>query len=539
MRSFSLVAIMAFVPGATAGCSREAPPVDPACQATQTSSTPLSPAERDGRETWFKATFGGQKMFGLVLPRPPFNLTLGFDAVLTSNRATRFNDWGVVNDPDCTAGDASTHHYDRCADDAQIGSYHGAAAGIVGVRKFENPLAGQPGQPPFIFGVSCASCHAGFDPEHPPADPNRPAWANIHPTVGNQHIDIGKIFRAHLSPQDPRYQVFQTWAPGTVDTTVIESDHINNPGIITPIFNLDQRPQFHVTLDGNPLTARRTGQGGEDDAGCERAAMRVFFNIGMCAAECMVGHLADGPGGTQTEIDLDACRKICPDLVKAEAAVVDMCKFMETPSPPSLRVAGPQHITSDCSVLARGRKVFEHTCASCHAGAVTSNDLIHPMDEIGTNTCRARTTNWMEGHIWGPFSSDQYKRRPTGGPGFYRNVPLLGIWATAPFFHNDRLGPPNGGPSVGGRVAAYEAAMAELLNPFTRDIAGSVQRTTDRIVIPTPAGDVTLPAGTPVAAFSTPIRRRAGTCARTSRRTRATTTARGCRHPTSTRSPST
>ena len=45
---------------------------------------------------------------------------------------------------------------------------------------------------------------------------------NIHPTTGNQYIQIGKIFGAHLSPHDPRYQVFDTWAPGTVDTTAIE-----------------------------------------------------------------------------------------------------------------------------------------------------------------------------------------------------------------------------------------------------------------------------------------------------------------------------
>jgi hypothetical protein len=68
---------------------------------------------------------------------------------------------------------------------------------------------------------------------------------------------------------------------------------------------------------------------------------------------------------------------------------------------------------------------------------VLSDDLIHPIhpfEEIDTNSCRALTTNWMEGHIWAAFSSDQYKERPTGGPGFYRDMPLLGIWATAPFF---------------------------------------------------------------------------------------------------------
>ena len=56
-------------------------------------------------------------------------------------------------------------------------------------------------------------------------------------------------------------------------------------------------------------------------------------------------------------------------------------------------------------------------------------------------------TNWTAGHIWAEFSSDQYKARPTGGPGYYRDVPLTAVWATAPFFHNNRLGTYNGDPA--------------------------------------------------------------------------------------------
>jgi hypothetical protein len=51
-------------------------------------------------------------------------------------------------------------------------------------------------------------------------------------------------------------------------------------------------------------------------------------------------------------------------------------------------------------------------------------------------------------------------------------------------------------------VAAYEEAMHELLNPLSRDIVGSIQSTSDSIEVPTPLGNVTLPAGTPVALFA-------------------------------------
>jgi hypothetical protein len=461
----------------------------------------LTPSQQAGRNTWFNSTFGGEKFFSLILPSAPFSLPLGFDSLVVSNRETRFEEWGVLNDPDCVAGDASTGFLDKCRDPN--------SGGIVGVRKFPNPNAGQPGQPPILLGASCAACHAGLDAQNPPANPNHPGWENINATTGNQFIQIGKLFGNHLSTHDPRYQVFHSWAPGTVDTTAIESDHVNNPGIITQFFSLNNRPFFNLTENGQPIRVHRAGQGGEDDAGCQAAALRVYFNIGMCAAECMVPHLANGPGGTQTPIDQAQCARDCPDFVQAQHDVVAMCDFMATTTAPSLQAAPGGNQLIDNRVVAQGKAVFQANCASCHsngnhenANDVLSNDLINVANDIGTNSCRSKTTNWEAGHIWAAFSSDQYKQRPTGGPGFYRNVPLIGVWATAPFLHNNRLGVYTGDFTVKGRVAAYEEAMYELLNPLTRDLIDSIQRTTDSIQVPSPAGNITLPAGTPVAAFA-------------------------------------
>ncbi len=81
-------------------------------------------------------------------------------------------------------------------------------------------------------------------------------------------------------------------------------------------------------------------------------------------------------------------------------------------------------------------------------------------------------------------------------------MPLVGIWATAPFFHNNRLGRNTGDPSVSGRIAAYEDAMNLLLNPEKRDEQASIQRTSDFVQLSTPSGVQTLPAGTPIAQFA-------------------------------------
>ena len=57
-----------------------------------------------------------------------------------------------------------------------------------------------------------------------------------------------------------------------------------------------------------------------------------------------------------------------------------------------------------------------------------------------TNACRALTTNWLGGKLWGQFSSQVYKDRYAAGNMGYRTMPLSGIWATSPFLHNPSIG---------------------------------------------------------------------------------------------------
>jgi len=497
-----------------------------------------------GQNVWLKATFGGEQFFSLILPRPPFDLRLGIGNVLLTPRSKRFDEWGVINDPGCNHG-TDALGLDVCDPDVAPGDpdapYEGEPSGVVGIRKYRNPLyTGSNPSPtnfPYIFGVACAGCHAGFEPTHPPADPNHPTWNDISLTIGNQFLRAGAIFDANLAQSDPRWQVFHTWARGTVDTTAIENDGINNPGIITQFFDFPDRPFFDVQSslvdlvqygDGNPPRAHRAGQGGEDDVGCELAVTRVYFNIGMCAAECMIPHLANGPGGSQTPISLTDCAQACappdtplPYFARQQADRIDECAFIQsarmTPVPKLAEAPGGTKYI-DASVVARGAKVFEQACAGCHSNGqpipsphdVYSDDLLHrasgyrpllgdPPGEIGTNECRALTTNWSRGHIWEVFSSD-FKRAL--GPGYYRDVPLLAVWATAPFLHNNRLGPESTDPSVAGRVHTFEASYAQLVNPWLRDELGSIQRTTVPITLSLQGITVTLPAGTPVDLFA-------------------------------------
>ncbi|MER3423414.1 MAG: hypothetical protein C4293_09480 [Nitrospiraceae bacterium] len=434
----------------------------------------FSPAPQEsniehGREIWFKRTYGGQRFFAFLAnhPDPVVRVEIGFRNVINTPRDQRFQTWGTINDPDCRANPMGGP--DICRDPN--------ATGVIGIRKFLLPGNST------IYGLACASCHAGFDPIHPPADVNEPAWENIHPTIGNQYLKAGKIFMANLPMTDPRRIMLEAWPNGTVDTTLLFNDHIMNPSVITAFWNLPDRPTFDVGLKEAQML--RSGQGGEDDLGGNIAALRVYTNIGVCFSEC----IARRPNPS-APIDLSQCRRDCREF-PPEKDIKDLMLFLRSIEAPKYPDREPHD-----KLYERGRDVFKKTCASCHTpegrpGRVLSNDEINPLiaDPVNaTNHCRALTTNWEDGHLWAAFSSQIYKQRAAAHQKGYRTMPLTGIWATAPFLHNQSIGPsapPTASPEE--RTEAYEAAMRELLSTF---------RTPKMNVLSSSFGP--FPAGTPL-----------------------------------------
>jgi hypothetical protein len=51
-----------------------------------------------------------------------------------------------------------------------------------------------------LIGVACGFCHVGFNPLHPPADPENPEWHNLHPGMGNQYFKE-QLFNTAKYPQ--------------------------------------------------------------------------------------------------------------------------------------------------------------------------------------------------------------------------------------------------------------------------------------------------------------------------------------------------
>ncbi len=271
----------------------------------------LNPVEKAGREIWYKATAGNARYHTYSLPQRVIGYRLDWFKLLNSReRPHRFDNWGMINDPDCCAPGSpgcpatspeQTFGMDWCPGDDELLSYvgregyrdpacdfsdpegrgdkqdpcdlrFGTSTGALGFRKFPNPRfdaakwrelnGGRNGtwaglsrrlndhsiEPPFTIGFTCGSCHISFNPLKPPGNPNAPTWDNVSGTVGNQFMKPGQILLSGLPKDSFEYQLFSYERPGTTDTSGVQNDQVTNPGTMNSIINLPKRPMFTETI---------------------------------------------------------------------------------------------------------------------------------------------------------------------------------------------------------------------------------------------------------------------------------------------------
>jgi mono/diheme cytochrome c family protein len=218
---------------------------------------------------------------------------------------------------------------------------YGLSSGVIGLRLFPNPeFRGQArsrwdaqryyndpdyySDPklvrPFTLGMSCAFCHASFHPLNPPRDITNPRWENLSGNIGAQYLRIRAIFANLMKPRSFVYHVLDSQPPGTIDTSLIPSDNINNTNAMNAIFRLPDRavlsfknpkeklaptsaavPSIYTdqeiadgqvppgileaipelpTSNGNPRRVPRVLFDGADSVGLRTALARVYLNIG-------------------------------------------------------------------------------------------------------------------------------------------------------------------------------------------------------------------------------------------------------------------
>jgi hypothetical protein len=158
---------------------------------------------------------------------------------------------------------------------------------------------------PFRPSMACAFCHVGPHPLSPPADPENPKWENLSSIIGNQYWVPKKAF-ANLTESDNFLHHFlASQQPGTIDTSLVSTDHINNPNTINAIFEIPARleraeqnspeyqgianlpmPSVEDGISGtNPRHTPRVLLDGADSIGVFGALSRVYLNIGTFAEE--------------------------------------------------------------------------------------------------------------------------------------------------------------------------------------------------------------------------------------------------------------
>jgi hypothetical protein len=292
-----------------------------------------------------------------------------------------------------------------------VGSYFGYATGIVGLRLFPNPAFDAKAKErwnaekyytdesyyndpalvrPYRVGMSCGFCHIGPNPIHPPADPAHPQWADINSTVGAQYLWMDRIFVYSADLKNFLYQLVHSYPPGTMDTSLVSTDYINNPRTMNAIYNLGARLAIghqwgKETLKGGELNNKqlagyfdppdtswspRVLKDGSDSVGVLGALNRVYLNIGLYSEDWLTHFNPFFGGKPISPIEIAVVEKNSAYWRATEAGTGDMALFLlRAGRPDRLKdaPAGGKYFTAGAAVLERGKTVFAETCARCHS----------------------------------------------------------------------------------------------------------------------------------------------------------------------------
>jgi len=187
---------------------------------------------------------------------------------------------------------------------------------------------------PFRVGMSCGFCHVGPHPLNPPSDPERPDWANLSSTIGNQFWKPQPAFANLQSPNSFLHHFIASQQPGTVDTSLVSSDQINNANTINAVFDINARlsraslnpPERQsianvlvksiedpdTIIHHNNQDLRHTPRvllDGSDSIGAFGALARVYLNIGTFYEEWLTCHNAIIGLKRQRPFSLEVCQK--------------------------------------------------------------------------------------------------------------------------------------------------------------------------------------------------------------------------------------
>ncbi|MCK0139124.1 hypothetical protein [Aliiroseovarius sp. F47248L] len=428
------------------------PPADEDYFADMDNGIALTSDEIKGRNMWMVWTGGNDLLWDTLTVDTfgQFDLlkTLSSHPSLPAKRSNRFEYLGLINEPcfnEATSPVEDRHglwldiRRDDCTPDpfanaekypgVEIGargrnmpiwSYYGEPTGVLGLRLFPNPEFDERAEErwdaerfyndpdyyndddlvrPYRVGMSCAFCHVGPSPIDPPADPENPEMRNLNATVGAQYFWFDRIFAWKPDKRQYMVQLIHTARPGTLDTSLVSPDYINNPRTMNAIYLLEERlavarrfgeerleggeldnKQFQDYVPEGPLTeffeepdlsfSPRVLKDGADSVGALGALNRVYLNIGLFSEE-WTRHFNPIVGGKDiTPIKIETAQKNSAFWRATEdQSPLTALYFLKAGRPDRLAEApgGDAFLTEDAEQVDRGKIVFAENCAGCHS----------------------------------------------------------------------------------------------------------------------------------------------------------------------------
>ena len=263
---------------------------------------------------------------------------------------------------------------------------------------------------PFRPSMSCAFCHLGPHPLNPPQDPENPRWENLSSTIGNQYWSPKDAFANLTKPDNFLHHFLASQQPGTIDTSLVSTDNINNANTIISIFDLPARleradnnhpedqseanrqlPNLSKEAEKNeepknghttnPRHVPRILLGGEDSIGAFGAFMRVPINIGAYWQEWrrdqnpVIGYKRQHPFSITTSQAHSVYWRTTEQF-----RVPYLLSFFTYQTDPKNSATAPMkvnnaivpqevkdQIKNDLLLAPQGRTVFLRNCAICHS----------------------------------------------------------------------------------------------------------------------------------------------------------------------------
>jgi hypothetical protein len=371
-------------------------------------------------------------------------------------RSDRFGLWLDTRSKDCPADPFENEQkypgvkIGARGKNVPVASYYGYATGIVGLRLFPNPdfdeAAAKRWDPerfytdpnyyndkhlvrPYRVGMSCAFCHVGPSPIKPPVDPENPKWENLNSNPGAQYFWVDRILFWNRDEANFIYQLLHTSLPGTLDTSFISSDYINNPRTMNAVYSVGPRlgPALrwgkeklaggelkNKQLQDFPQTTAlsqffqkpdtvmtpRVLKDGADSIGLLGALNRVFINIGLFSEEWTL-HFNPLVGGKKiTPIKIEDAERNSSYWNATVNQTADVALFfLKTAKPDLLKAApgGEKYLTIDKATLERGKLAFANYCARCHSS------------KIPTAPANVDDSDWNQ--YWAWTKTDDFKEK--------------------------------------------------------------------------------------------------------------------------------